>query len=310
MLITRRTRSLVAALTGAGLALTLAGCGSAQPADRAGGRLSVVASVYPLEWIAGQVGGTRVDVLPLTRPGAEPHDVELGPRQLAEVDDADLVVYLSGFQPAVDEAVSQVATDSSFNVAPAARLIEASAAEQSDSHLKEVRDPHFWLDPIRLADVATALSRRLARLDPGHAQGYAERAARLREKLTNLDQQFRTGLASCTQRTLVTSHAAFGYLAKAYGLTMVGIAGLTPDAEPSARTLAKITSFVRAHGVKTIYYETLVTPDIARTVARETGVRTAVLDPLEGITPQSAGADYLEVMRSNLATLREHQSCR
>ena len=150
MLITRRTRSLVASLTGAGLALALAGCGSAQPA--ADGRLSVVASVYPLEWVARQVGGTRVDVLPLTRPGAEPHDVELGPRQLAEVDDADLVVYLSGFQPAVDAAVSQVATDSSWDVAPAARLIEASPAEQSDSQLKQVRDPHFWLDPNRLAD--------------------------------------------------------------------------------------------------------------------------------------------------------------
>lgn len=274
--------------------------------------LSVRAAFYPLQWITEQVGGSVVSVQSLTPPGAEPHDLELGPRDVAAVGDADLVVFLADFQPAVDEAVAQEASDTSFNAAEHTELdltytpIEEGAeeAEQAGS-----ADPHFWLDPLRLADVADALSARLGKLDAANADLFTANAATLRTALEELDTELTQGLASCESTDLVTSHNAFGYFAEAYGLTQVGITGLTPEEEPSTEDLAGVADFVEENDVRTIYYEALVSPAIADTVAAETGARTALLDPLEGLTDDSAGSDYLEVMRSNLDSIRAGQPC-
>jgi zinc transport system substrate-binding protein len=235
----------------------------------------------------------------LTPPGAEPHDLELGPRQVAAVGEADLVVYLAGFQPAVDEAVRQEASGTSLDVTPAAALVEVGGAS----------DPHFWLDPLRLADVGDSVAARLGEVDPSRAQDFADGAADVRAELEALDAEMQEGLAGCEGTDLVTSHTAFGYLASRYGMEQVGITGLSPESEPSPRALADVAAHVAANDVRTIYSETLVSPAVAETLARETGARTAVLDPLEGLSSGSAGEDYLAVMRSNLAVLQEGQPC-
>jgi zinc transport system substrate-binding protein len=295
--------------------LLLAGCGGSSDAAQ-DGRLRVTASFYPLQWATAQVAGDRAEVTSLTPPGAEPHDLELGPRDVATVGEADLVVYLDGFQPAVDDAVEQEAGDASYDVTPAARLHEADAGhehEDGDEHEPgdghESADPHFWLDPTRLADVADGIADRLGQVDPDHAAAYADRATGLRAELEALDQDLRAGLENCAATELVTAHTAFGYLTERYGLTQVGISGLTPDAEPGPQDLAEVATFVQEHGVRTIYYETLVSPAVAETLAEETGATTAVLDPIEGLTDESAGEDYVAVMRSNLQTLRDGQRC-
>src|SRR4051795_1008919 len=235
------------------------GCGGARGADRpTDGRLSVIASFYPLEYAAERVGGDRVDVADLTKPGAEPHDLELSPRQVASVVDADLVVYLRGFQPSVDGAVDLDAADRAFDATPAARLDRQLTDEQANGRLGTGVDPHFWLDPTRLADVGDALARRFASIDPASAPGYADRAAALRHDLEALDARFRSGLARCADRHLVTSHQAFGYLAARYGFTQVGITGIPPEEEPDAATLARVADAVRAHHVHTVYAEVLV----------------------------------------------------
>jgi zinc transport system substrate-binding protein len=280
-------------------AASLAGCAPSSDPARAeasgGDHLQVVTSFYPLQFITERIAGDAITVRNLTKPGAEPHDLELTPRDVAELADADLVVYLSGFQPAVDTAVAQQA-HTAYDVAGSAKL--------------NAKDPHFWLDPIRLADVAGTLADRLATLSPAHADDFRRNARILRNDLFALDTDFSAGLASCANTDLVTSHEAFGYLAERYGLTQRGITGLNPEAEPSSSALASIADFVKANHVRTIYSETLVSPAVAKTVARETGARTAVLDPIEGLDDASAGADYLAVMRVNLATLREGQPCR
>jgi zinc transport system substrate-binding protein len=295
----RRVPALLAVLA----ALSLAGCGAS---DAGGDRLTVAAAFYPLEWVTERVAGPAAEVESLTPPGAEPHDLELGPRDLVSVGGADLVVYLGGFQPAVDQAVEQEAADSSLDVAGPARL---TAAEPGTEDGHSSTDPHFWLDPTRLADVADAVASRLGDVDPSHAAGYRQRAADLRSDLEALDREMAAGLADCTSTDLVTSHEAFGYLAARYGLHQVGISGLSPDAEPSPGAVAEVAAFVEEHDVRTIYYETLVSPAVAETVARETGAGTAVLDPLESLTDESAGDDYLAVMRSNLQTLQRGQGC-
>lgn len=296
--------------------LGLAGCGSTDTSgsgSASDGRLPVTASFYPLEWATEQIGGDHVDVSSLTPPGAEPHDLELTPKQVGELNDAALVVYASGFQPAVDDAVSTAAPTTGFDVAPDADLTIAATGEDVAPGApvdNAVMDPHFWLDPVRFEAVALAIRDQLVSADPANAADYEAGADRLVAELTALDAEYQTGLADCDQTYLVTSHTAFAYLAQRYGLQQEGISGVNPDVEPSAATLRQITELVREKGITTIYTETLASPALADTVARETGATTAVLDPVGGLTDTSAGSDYLEVMRSNLATLEEGQQCR
>lgn len=331
---TLSTRRLTVAATSAA-ALLLTGCGGTGTDTAAGSSadggsgdgLQVVAGFYPLEWAVERVGGDRVSVDSLTPPGAEAHDLELTPRDVAAVGDADLLVHLEGFQPAVDEAAASQAGDRAWDAGQAADLVEGGHSHEGedgqahgveDEHADdehageeggEPLDPHFWLDPTRLAAVGDALAQRLTELDPDGAAAYEENAAALRADLEDLDAEMQAGLSGCAVDTLVTSHDAFGYLADRYGLEVVGISGLSPNQEPSPAQLAEITGLVQERGVTTVYTETLVDPAVAETVAAEAGVETAVLDPLEGLTDESAGKDYLEVMRANLATLQQGQSC-
>jgi zinc transport system substrate-binding protein len=300
-----KTKALVAAL-GAGALVLLAGCsGSDTGSSGSDAQLKIAASFYPLQFVTQRIAGDRATVSSLTPPGAEPHDLELTPKDVASITDASLVIYLNGFQPAVDDAVSASAgKDSPVDVAPAAEL-DRTVAEEGESGT----DPHFWLDPQRLSAVAALIKKRLAAADPAGATTYQANLSTLAADLAALDGEFRTGLASCANKDLVTSHQAFGYLAERYGLTQVGISGLSPEQEPDPATLARVTDFVRTNKVRTIYYETLISPAIARTVASETGARTAVLDPIEGITDQSQGDDYFAIMRSNLKDLQEGQPC-
>ena len=261
------------------------GCGSGTSAG--GNRQTVVAAFYPLAYAAELVGDGSVRVENLTPSGAEPHDLELTPRSVAEIQQADVVLYLShGFQPAVSDAVRGAK----------GRLVDVLAGlPLSSAHGREqglTADPHVWLDPLLYARIA--------------------RTAALIARLRALDREYRNGLAHCARHEIVTSHAAFGYLAQRYGLRQVAITGLTPESEPTARQLGQVIGLVRRTLATTVFFETLVSPRLADTVAREVGARTAVLDPIEGLTPseQSRGDTYFTVMRRNLAALRKALSCR
>ena len=305
-------RPLLAVLGALAAVAALTGCAaSAKAAARAQGQLLVVTSVYPLQFVAERVGGDLVHVVDVARPGAEPHELELKPRDVAAVEDADLVVYLGGFQPAVDKAVASSAKGHALDVASAARLDLAAAEEPPTPGAPHVdtttgADPHFWLDPTRLADVADALARRLGQVAPAHAAAFTASAGALRAELLDLDADLRDGLRSCRSRSLVTAHEAFGYLARRYGLQQLGVTGLDPEAEPDAADLASVAEFVRREKVLTVYTETLASPDIARALAAETGVRTAVLDPVES---RPDGGDYLTALRADLVALRQGQGC-
>ncbi len=291
--------------------LALAGCTSDDAGGGGDAGLQVRAAFYPLAWVAEEVGGDHVSVANLTRPGLEPHDLELTPRDVADLSEADLVVHLGGFQPAVDDAVASSDLDA-FDAADHAALDRPAPEDDhgdEEAGDGEALDPHVWLDPTRLASVAVALGDAFAERDPDHAADYRANASAVVADLEALDAELADGLAVCANRTLVTGHEAFGYLAERYDLEQVGIAGISPDAEPSGQALAEITELVREREIRTIYVETLVRPDVAETVAAEAGVEVAVLDPIEGLTDDSQGTDYLEVMRSNLSTLQAGQPC-
>ncbi len=302
-----RLAPVTAALTAA-LALSACG-GDAGAAD--GGRLQVAAGFYPYAFLAERVGGEGVAVTNLTKPGGEPHDLELTPRQVGALTSTDLVVFSEGFQPAVDEAVEQQAADRAFDVLSAVELREgeAHADEEDHEHADEGHggaDPHVWLDPQRLAAIGTALGDRLAELDPDGAQGYRTRAQELGTELAALDDELRAGLETCERRQVVTSHDAFGYLADAYGLEQVAVAGLSPEDEATPQRLAEVAAQAQEGGVTTIFFEELVSPKVAEALAREVGATATVLSPLEG-APETG--DYVTAMRDNLATLRTALGC-
>lgn len=310
MTVSRRTLATVAVVG----ALALTGCSSSTSASSGSspdGPLSVVTSFYPLQFVAERVGGDRVSVTSLTAPGVEPHDLELTPQQVASVSDASLVVYLAGFQPAVDDAVAQESGDA-LDAGSGIERLAATATQveeaQEEGGSAPTTDPHVWLDPTNMQHIVDSVATRLAEIDPTGADTYRKNAAALDAELTALDTAWKTGTTTCANRDLVVSHEAFGYLAKRYDFVQRGISGLSPDAEPSPAKIAEVADFVRANGVTTIYYESLVDPKVAQTVAAETGAATAKLDPLEGLAEGSTG-DYLTVMRDNLQTVTKGQSC-
>ena len=273
-------------------AAVVAGCNSA-----AGGKNTVVAAFYPLAY-AAQTMSPAAKVENLTPPGAEPHDLELTPQAVARIERAEVVLYLShGFQPAVSDAVKS-AGGRKIDILQGLPLHSASGQEAGLS-----ADPHVWLDPVLFEQIVRRIAAALPR--PAHT-------GPLIADLRALDRDYRKGLAHCERRDIVTSHAAFGYLAQRYGLRQVPITGLTPESEPTPKQLAHVIQLVRQTHATTVFFERLVSPRLADTVAREVGAHTAVLDPIEGLTPseQRAGDTYLTLMRENLAALRKALACR
>ncbi|MBL0888396.1 metal ABC transporter substrate-binding protein [Myceligenerans indicum] len=299
----------------AATSLLVAGCAAtSDPGTPEPDGVSVLASFYPLQYVAEQVGGDLVEVDNLTPPSAEPHDLELAPAQARRIDEADLVVYLSGLQPAVDEGVETRAPEHVVDAAGFADLTSADEGDTAGTGEEEDHsgvDPHFWLDPSRMAALGQAVADELAVVDPDHADEYAAGALQLGRQMGELDQEFADGLATCDGATLVTSHAAFGYLAARYSLHQVPLAAFDPETEPSPARLREVGDIARENDVTTIFTETLVSPKVAETLAGDLGLRTATLDPLEGLSEEAAasGADYAGVMRENLNALTEGLTC-
>jgi zinc transport system substrate-binding protein len=277
----------------------LTGCGAL--ADSGSG-VQVAAGFYPLQYVAERVAGNQADVEVLTQPGGEPHDATLSVRETALVAEADVVVVAGGVQPAVDDAVASAAEDGT--------VVDTSSPGFETKNPPQIRpdDPHFWLDPLLMADLGDAVAGALADTDPQHADAYRDHAADLRRDLQRLDQAYADGLADCARSTVVVSHDAFGYLDR-YGLEFAPIAGLSPGAEPTPADLSRLQDLIRAEGITTVFSERLVSPRVAETLAEDVGVGTAVLDPVEGLTDETRDEDYLSLMRANLAALEKANGC-
>ena len=298
-------RRVHAALMGLALALGAACGGGGGEAD---GRPQVVAAFYPLFEAAERVGGDKVQVRNLTPAGSEPHDLELNSRQVDSIEDAAVVLFVGrGFQPALEKAAERAQGTKLDVLSGLANLRSAGAGDD-----KLDVDPHVWLDPTLLKAVVGEVAGALATADPANRATYEANARAYSQELDELDAAFTIGLADCQRRVIVTAHAAFGYLAGRYNLTQDAIAGLEPESEPSPQRLADLARKVRADGTTTIFYETLVSPKVAEALAREAGVATAVLDPLEGLTDEDAkaGRTYVSGMRENLTALRQALGCR
>ena len=329
-------------LCAAASAFTLAACsggtgttGSSGQSDSQG--LRVMASFYPLKYLTEQVGGTHVTVTSLTPDGAEPHDLDLSPAMVDSIGRADAVVYLKGFQTAVDEAVEQQSPKTAIDLADTVSLVDAGEGsnhpadedeeegesgheghshegheeghshEGHEHHHDMAKDPHFWLDPQRMADAASFIGEQLAAADPANASDYRANASTTADSMRKLAETLSNRTASCQSKTFVTAHTAFGYLADRAGLTQVGISGLDPDSSPSAARLQEIAEVVKSQGVTTIFTESLIDPKVAQTLADDLGIGTAVLDPIE--SQVDASKDYTAVMNENINALAKALNC-
>ncbi|WP_030585510.1 metal ABC transporter substrate-binding protein [Streptomyces anulatus] len=315
----------------------LSACSTSDAADGSdGGKLKVTASFYPMQFLAEKIGGEHVAVTSLTKPGVEPHDLELTPRQIGSISESDYVLYLKGIQPVVDDAILQSGVKNTVDAATLTTLEdhgsevsghdghegEEEHGHEEEAHEEEAHeehsegdghnhgeeggaDPHIWLDPVKYAEVAKGVGKSLEKADPDHAADYKKNTDALVAELGELNTAYETGLKNTSTKTFITTHSAFGYLAERYGLTQQGIAGIDPEAEPSPARIQEIHTIAEKEKATTVFFETLASDRTAKTLAKDTGLKTDVLDPLEGITKKSQGADYIEVMESNLVALQK-----
>lgn len=309
-----RLSALVCACT---LSLSLlTGCGT-QPADTAAGdgRLRVLTSFYPMYDFACKIGGDCIDVTNMVPSGIEPHDWEPSTNDLKNLEKADVFIYNGAdMEPWADDLL--VSRSDTLHVAEASENVELRTTDGEHEHAHEHEDadhhhgdfdPHVWLDPENAKIEMEAIRDALCAADPENSTVFQSNYEKYAAELDALDAEFREKLAPLPNRTIVVAHEAFGYLCDAYGLTQVGIEGLSPDSEPDPGRMAEVIDFVREHSISTIFFEELVSPKVAEAIASETGAQAKMLSPLEGLSDEqaAAGADYFSVMHDNLAALME-----
>lgn len=271
-------------------------------------RMTVATSIYPLYFVASEIAGPDARVINLTPPGAEPHDYELTPGDISTVTQSELLIINGAGLEHWGKDLNELLKGTPAEVLS---IADSLPTRTMDHDGEKVLDPHFWLSPLLMKEMARSVTDAFVRVDPEHAEAYRARGIALDNELSVLHEEYRSTLSSCAKKELVSSHNAFGYLGVEYGLATLPIAGISPEAEPSPRQMAEIATLVRERGVNAIFFEALVSPRLAETLAEETGVRTLMLDPLEGLNEDKVevGANYLSVMRENLANLKDALEC-
>jgi zinc transport system substrate-binding protein len=314
-----------------GVSVLLWGCSSNENvkenanAIKKANSIKVVTSFYPMYEFSKQVVGDAGEVVNLIPAGVEPHDWEPSPQDMKEIESADVLIYNGGgMEGWVDKVVDSVNNKDLLVVEASKGLDLMEAAEEEDHDGEEHKDeeheegredehdnggldPHVWLSPVLAAKEVRVIQEALAEKSPENKDVFANNANAYVEKLEMLDQKFREQLKDVKHKEFVVQHAAFGYMGREYGLIQVPIAGLAPDQEPSAERMAEIVEFSKEHGVKTIFFETLVSSKVSEAIAKEVGARTIVLNPLEGLTEEelNSNLDYLQVMENNMKALKE-----
>jgi zinc transport system substrate-binding protein len=301
---TRRTFITWVTVLGA-TAITTSSTGCSRAEESADARLKVYTSFYAMYDLTQKVGGDLIDVHVLVPNGTEPHEWEPSTTDIAELEDADMLI-LNGAQMETwsDSLISSLANDKLTVVVASdgIPLLDSSEADEGQTY-----DPHVWLAPRNAQQEMANITTALSQVDSANAAAYESNRASYDDDFDVLDEAFSTQLATCSKHRIVVAHEAYGYLCSAYGLTEMGIEGLEADAEPDPARMVEIEEYVKQNDVTTIFFEDMVSPKVAETIARDTGAATATINPLEGLTDAQVVArdDYFSVMRDNLSTLME-----
>ncbi len=294
-----------------GILLAFLGLRSQQFPDKGNSKFSVVASFYPIAEFSSRIGGNAVTVTNLTPSGSEPHDFDPSPKDLAAVQNSKLFVYNGA---GLEIWLSKIGEDVKAHTIEvnASQGIELLKGQNEDANSSEsIEDPHVWMDPVLASQQVENIKKGFVAADPNNAGTYEMNAKAYKQELASLDSEFKNSLAKCERHEIVTSHNAFTYMAKRYGLTVKSISGLSPDEEPSPKKLSEVVQFTRAHGVRYIFFETLVSPKLAETIAKETGAQVIMFNPLEGLSKEeiAQGKNYISVQKENLHALQIALGC-
>jgi zinc transport system substrate-binding protein len=317
---TPKSTILKTSITGLLLLATAACSSNSSDANSAeASKITVAAAFYPIEEIVSSVGGNQVEILGLTPPGEGAHDLQLSADQLADLENADVLFYLGdGFQPGLEKAVAMLPDNvrvvdllQELSVRDIVPQLEGTEGETDGETLESGKDPHVWLDPANMVIMTNEVRDVLSDMISSEADAFKTAADSYIADLTTLGADFDKGLAECASRIIVTSHRAFEYLAARTNLKQVAIAGINPDSEPSTKSLEVISAFAKDNQVSTIFFETLVSADLATTIASEIGANTDLLDPIEGFSQEDldSGSNYIEAQRANLERLRRGLQC-
>lgn len=275
-------------------------------------KVQITTSFFPMAEFAKEIGGDKVKVTNLTPAGVEPHDFELTPQDIVTTQKSQLFIYNgAGFEAWVEKALPDLENSQTITI-DSSKGINLLAGREDEHHHESLYDPHIWLNPVLAQQQVDNILSGMIKADPDNKTYYETNAKAYKQKLSALDQEFKSGLTSCQNRTVITSHNAFGYLAQKYNFDVLPISGISPDEEPSPKRLAEIADFAKANNVKYIFFETLVSPRLSQTIASEIGAQTMVFNPLEGLTDEEtlAGEGYLSIQRENLVNLKTAMNCK
>lgn len=272
-------------------------------------KIQVVTSFYPLYFMASQIGDDKAEVANITPSGAEPHDYEPSTQDITRIEQSAILILNGGQLETWGDKVKDNLRNKNVEIVTAADGLITQEVEEEGEMIK---DPHVWLDPVLAKKEALTIAQAFIKVDPKNKGFYEANEKKLESQFDSLDAAFRIGLQDCQQRNIITSHSAFGYVASRYGLKQVSISGLSPDQEPSPKELAEVAKFAKDNNVKYIFFETLLSPKLSETIAKEVGAETLVFNPLEGLTQEEedAGQDYFSVQAENLAHLRTALECK
>jgi zinc transport system substrate-binding protein len=272
-------------------------------------KLQVAASFYPLYFFSQQIGGEKASVINITPAGAEPHDYEPTAQDITQIENSKLLILNGGGLEAWGENIKQNLNAKNIVIVTVGEgLINRQVLERREN----ITDPHIWLSPPLAKEIVDKITQGYIQIDSANKKYYQANRDTLKTELTKLDNEYRQELGNCLEKTFITSHAAFGYLASTYGLHQVPIAGLSPDAEPSPQQLAAIVKFAKANNVKYIFFENLISPKLSNTIANEVGAKTLVLNPIEGLSNEEVlrGKNYFTEMQNNLANIKKALQCK
>lgn len=297
------------------IVLILAACSNDTSEKEDDGKLKIMTTFYPMYEFTKNIAGDKADVELLIPSTIEPHDWEPTPKDIGNIQKADLFVYNSADMETWVSDITASIDSSDVAVVEASKGIklieedeEAEESEEEHEHEHSHHaDPHVWLSPVLAQQEVQTITDALIKVDPDNKEYYETESSKYIEKLKALDEEYKTELKGITSNEFITQHTAFSYLAKEYGLVQVPIAGLSPDEEPSAAKLAELKKFAEEHEINVIYFEELTSSKVAETLANELGADTEVLNALEGLSDeqQKAGEDYITVMEENLTQLKK-----
>ena len=291
-------------------ALAMTGCTTTAKQASTPSKMAVVATFYPLQYLAQRIGGARADVSSLVPPGTEPHDYEPSPQDMVAIQRGKLFIYNGA---GLESYAPRVVASLPANGPVAVNATQGLAVTTASAHGAEGNDldPHVWLDPRLYGQQAQLIHDAMVQADQADAAAYDANLSNLKADLAKLETEMRNGLAACRSNTIVSAHEAFGYMAERFGLRQLALAGLTPEVEPSPARMKELVQEIKQTGATYIFFESLTTPAVAEAIARETGAKTLEMNPLEGLTQDQlrAGDNYFTIMRQNLANLRTALAC-